>query len=191
MKQLITGIGLVLILTCSLNGSASELSIYKSEKTGLLTWSVKDNGFSLELIQLNPDFVRAVYAKHHFPEEEVERVAGYCVFGSILKNTSQQHLSYRVGDWRYRTRDGKEYPVKTKTQWLNEWKKAGITFSWTLLPDIGEFEVGDWQQGFTTIGLPHNTEFDLIYVWKLDGIPYQGMIKNMRCAPPATELDNL
>lgn len=157
--------------------------MHKDENTGLLTWSSVDKGFQIELIQLIPDFVRAIYAKHNFPKVESERIAAYCLFGTILKNTSEQHLSYRVSDWRYQTKDGKQHPVKTKTQWLDEWRKAGITFSWTLLPDSGEFSVGDWQQGFTSIKLPRETRFDFIYSWQLDGVPHSGIIKNMRCAP--------
>lgn len=162
---------------------AAETRIHQNERTGLLTWSVEDEGFKLEFIQLLPDFVRAIYKKHNFPDEEVERVASYCVFGSILNNTSDKHLSYRVADWQYRTADGVSHPVKTKTQWLEEWEKAGITFSWTLLPDIGEFAVGDWQQGFTTIKLPRETSFDLIYRWSLDGQAHQGILRGMKCAP--------
>ncbi|NOQ68576.1 MAG: hypothetical protein GQ573_00465, partial [Gammaproteobacteria bacterium] len=167
---------------------AANVTIHKNEISGLLSWTTDDEGFSLELIQLIPDFIRAIYAKHNFPEEEVERVASYCIFGTILKNTSSQHLSYRVSNWRYQTKDGKggygeELPVKTKTQWLDEWTKAGIIFSWTLLPDVGEFAVGDWQQGFTTINLPRESEFDLIYKWELDGVAQTGVLKNLKCAP--------
>jgi hypothetical protein len=163
--------------------AASNVTIHKNETSGLLTWTAEDTGFSIELIQLIPDFIRAIYAKHNFPVEEVERAASYCMFGTILKNTSEQHLSYRVKDWSYRTRDGKKYPVKTKTQWLGEWQKAGILFSWTLLPDVGEFAVGDWQQGFTSIKLPRESEFDLIYTWQLDGVKHTGVLKNLKCAP--------
>ena len=170
-------------LMCMTTVSASNVSIHKNESSGLLTWTVEDTGFSIELIQLLPDFIRAIYAKHDFPVEEVERAASYCVFGTILKNTSEQHLSYRVKDWSYRNRDGKVYPVKTKTQWLEEWRKAGILFSWTLLPDTGEFAVGDWQQGFTTIKLARESEFDLLYRWQLDGHAYSGVLKDIKCAP--------
>jgi hypothetical protein len=164
---------------------AADVTIHRNETTGLLTWTINDKGFRIELIQLLPDFIRAIYAKHNFPDEEVERAASYCVFGTILNNTSDKHLSYRVAEWRYRTEAGKEFPVKTKTQWLEEWKKAGILFSWTLLPDIGEFAVGDWQQGFTTIDLPRESNFDLIYKWKLDGVAHSGVVKNLQCAPEA------
>lgn len=162
---------------------AAKVSIHKNETSGLLTWRAEDEGFSIELIQLLPDFIRAIYAKHNFPDKEIEHAASYCMFGTILKNTSNQHLSYRVADWRYRTKDGIDHPVKTKTEWLEEWRKAGILFSWTLLPDEGEFSVGDWQQGFTTIKLPRESEFDLIYKWKLDGVVYKGVLENLRCAP--------
>jgi hypothetical protein len=162
---------------------AAEVTIHKNNESGLLTWSSKDDGFSIELIQLNPDFVRAVYSKHGLPADAVERIASYCVFGSIIQNTSQQQLSYRVSDWRYVDKNGKAYPVKTKAQWLEEWSKAGITFAWTLLPGSGDFGIGDWQQGFTTIQMDRNEKFDLIYTWTLDGKKHQGKIENMSCAP--------
>jgi len=180
--NLLVKVFLISLVTPSLL-NASVVNIHKNEITGLRTWTIENEGFKIELIQLIPDFVRAIYAKHNFPKQEVERIASYCVFGTILKNTSEKHLSYRVSDWRYKTADGKQYPVKTKTMWLEEWKKVGIKFSWTLLPDIGEFSVGDWQQGFTTVKLPRETTFDFIYKWKIDGVPHVGVIKAMQCAP--------
>ena len=168
---------------------AAEVSIYENDETGLKTWTIEDEGFGIELIQLIPDFIRAIYAKHNFPAEEVERIASYCMFGTILKNTSDQAMHYRVANWRYRTHDGVEHPVKTKTQWLKEWETLGIKFSWTLLPDSGDFEMGDWQQGFTTIELiddmTRETSFDFIYSWKLGEKSFTGTIKNLSCAPKA------
>lgn len=165
---------------------AAEVTLSKSDTTGLLTWNVKDDGFSIELIQLNPDFVRAVFSKHGLPADQVERIAGYCDFGSILQNTSQQQLNYRVADWRYVDKNGKPHPLKTKAEWLAEWRKAGIPFAWILLPESGDFGIGDWQQGFTTIPIDRNEKFDLIYTWTLDGIKHQGKIENMSCAPAAS-----
>ena len=185
MKKLVLGTLLAISVVMALvtGAVASETKVHKNKNTGLLTWTLNDKGFQVELIQLLPDFIRAIYAKHNFPKDEIERAASYCVFGTILKNTSDQQLSYRVGDWRYQTSDGKSHPVKTKTQWLEEWRKAGVTFSWTLLPDVGEFSVGDWQQGFTTIKLPRNAEFDLIFKWQLDGVVHTGTLENIICAP--------
>lgn len=188
MYQFVKAGFIVILLLQSAVISAANTSIHKNEISGLLTWTSEDDGFKIELIQLLPDFVRAVYAKHDFPDNEIERVAAYCVFGTIINNTSSQNLSYRVDSWRYRAKNkqglyGEEMPVKTKTQWLEEWRKANIKFSWTLLPDAGEFAVGDWQQGFTTIPLPRESEFDLIYKWELDGMAHSGVLKNLKCAP--------
>lgn len=165
--------------------NAATTSVYENPQNGLLTWNSKSEGFSVEFIQLLPDFVRAVFGKQHFPKEEIERIAKYCVFGSIVKNISQQRLSYRVADWYYTVKGGKKHPVKTKTQWLEEWRAAGIGFSWVLLPDSHDLEVGDWQQGFTTVKLPREAQFDFTYIWKLDGVEHTTTIKDMRC-PPAT-----
>lgn len=166
---------------------AAEVSVHKNPQSGLLTWTSIEDGFSIELIQLMPDFVRAVYSKHDFPQAEIERIADYCVFGSILKNTSEQQLTYKVSEWTYTDAQGKTHPVKSKTQWLAEWRKVGITFSWTLLPDDVVFEVGDWQQGFTTVKVPRNEHFDLNYRWTLDGVAHTGTLKNLSCAPASLD----
>ncbi len=174
---------LIAITICLTQYAHATLTVSKNEQTGLLAWTSEGEGFSVELIQLLPDFVRAIYASHDFPPEEVERIASYCVFGSVIKNTSKKQLSYRVADWYYTDKSGVKHHVKTKSQWLEEWRKAGITFSWTLLPDTGDFEVGDWQQGFTTIKLPRNAVFDLTYTWALDGERHSETFKAISCAP--------
>ncbi|PCJ84278.1 MAG: hypothetical protein COA54_14105 [Thiotrichaceae bacterium] len=180
-------INFVLIINGFAN--AANINIHKNEESGLLTWTAEDQGFTIELIQLLPDFVRAIYEKHNFPKPEIERIAEYCVFGTIVKNTSSKKLTYKVKNWRYRIYNSagsaQLRPVKTKTQWLEEWRKAGITFSWTLLPDVGDFEVGDWQQGFTTIDLSRKGKFDLLYKWQLDGVEHTGVLENVEC-PPTT-----
>ncbi len=149
IKLLVAILMFALLLFKGNSAATAEVKVYKNESSGLLTWNLEGEGFEIELIQLLPDFVRAIYAKHNFPKNELERIAAFCVFGTILKNTSEKNMSYQVSDWRYQNADNKALPVKTKTQWLEEWRKAGILFSWTLLPDTGDFSVGDWQQGFT------------------------------------------
>ena len=63
------------------SASNAELTIHKNKASGLLTWGSVENGFSIELIQLSPDFVRAIYAKHAFPKNELERIAGLYPLG--------------------------------------------------------------------------------------------------------------
>ena len=163
--------------------NGAKITAQKNEASGLYSWVAESEGFSIELIQLLPDFVRAIYMKHDFPQAEVDEIAGYCVFGTIIKNTSDQTLTYDVADWHYTDKQGNRHPIKTKTQWLEQWRKAGVTFSWTLLPDKGTFYVGDWQQGFTTVKLPRESEFSLTYKWTLDNKAYTDTFEGLRCAP--------
>jgi hypothetical protein len=173
---------LVLAIFSSIT-SAANITAQKNEESGLYSWVAESEGFSIELIQLLPDFVRAIYMAHDFPGAEVDEIASYCVFGTIIKNTSQQQLDYDVGNWYYTDKHGNNHPVKTKTQWLEQWRKAGVTFSWTLLPDKGTFYQGDWQQGFTTIKLPRDSEFSLTYKWSINGIEHTDIFEGLRCAP--------
>ena len=110
-------------------------------------------------------------------------MAGYCVFGTIIKNESDQPLSYRVADWRYSTADGLEHPVKTKSEWLKEWEDRGVAFRWSLLPDTQTFAPGDWSQGFTTLPLAPDTSVKLYYSWTQQGKHYEGTFEQLRCAP--------
>ncbi|MEZ5541737.1 MAG: hypothetical protein R3F42_06815 [Pseudomonadota bacterium] len=150
--------------------------------SGLATWQVEDQAFAIELIQLLPDFVRAVFAAKGLPREIVEDVAGYCVFGTIVRNRSAAPLGYNVADWRYVTADGVAHAGKTKSEWVGEWRDQGIAFRWTLLPEAQTFQVGDWGQGFTTVKLPPGTRFDLHYGWTQDGAAVNRVIRDMRCA---------
>lgn len=162
---------------------AGEVQTFRDDNSGLLSWKAQHPGFSLQFIQLLPDYVRAVYGARGLPKKAVEQMAGYCVFGTIIKNESNGPLSYRVADWRYETSDGKRHPIKTKTEWLKEWQHMGIAFRWSLLPDDQTFAPGDWSQGFTTLPLPPGTAVTLHYSWTQQGKTYEGTFKNLRCAP--------
>lgn len=162
---------------------AARITSQQNPDSGLYSWVAESEGFSIELIQVVPDFIRAIYMSHDFPQQEVDEIAGYCVFGTVIKNTSQQQLDYDVSEWYYTDKQDNNYPVKTKSQWLEQWRKAGVTFSWTLLPDKGTFYEGDWQQGFTTIKLPRESEFTLTYKWSIDGTEHTDTFEGLRCAP--------
>ncbi len=148
---------------------------------GMKNYSVESHGLSIQFIQLLPDFVRAVFAKQQFPPDEVERIADYCVYGTILRNITDDTLHFHVHDWQYRTEGGQWTPVKTKQEWLKEWRESGIAFSWTLLPSQGDFRSGDWQQGFTTIKAPRDQRFDLRLRWSVGDSQYEYEIEDMQC----------
>ena len=162
---------------------AADITTQRNEASGLYSWRAESEGFSIELIQLLPDFVRAIYMAHEFPAAEVDDIAAYCVFGTIIKNTSDQTLDYDVANWYFTDSSGKRHAIKTKSEWLAQWREAGITFSWTLLPDKGTFYEGDWQQGFTTIKLPRESAFTLTYKWSINGTEHTDTFEGLSCAP--------
>ena len=161
----------------------AAVQTFTDEATGLLSGQDRHPGFSLQFIQLLPDYVRAVYSARGLQPKVVELMAGYCMFGTIIKNESDKPLSYRVADWRYITADGQAHPVKTKTQWLKEWQDMGVAFRWSLLPDDQQFAPGDWSQGFTTLPLARGTVFKLKYQWTQQEETHEGIFEELQCAP--------
>jgi hypothetical protein len=151
--------------------------------TGTKSWKFARNGLDIELIQVPPDFIRASYSARGLPASVSEAVATRCVFGTIVRNISYRPLSYRVADWRYMKADGVELPIKTKTEWLEEWHGMGVRFSWSILADDPTFAVGDWIQGFTTMAEPHGSRLSLKVVWSIDGERYEKVLPGLECAP--------
>lgn len=162
---------------------AVELTQQRDPETGLYAWKKHDRGFSLELIQILPDYVAAVYSSRGLPRAVVDGMRDYCVFGTVAQNQSGGALSYRVADWRYVTPDGRRHRIRTKPEWIAEWKKQGADFGWSILPAAITFDVGDWAQGFTTVRLPPGARFDLLYSWRHHGKRYTGKMPNLVCAP--------
>jgi hypothetical protein len=191
MKTLTAFTFLLLALVTGCDSTVEEKTNVVEEVnpvSGLSRWHTEDQDFSLELVQLTPDFVRAVYEAKGLPKEVIESVSSYCVFGTIVRNRADVPLSYNIADWRYVTADGKQHLAKAKSEWVSEWREMGIAFRWTLLTEAQTYQVGDWGQGFTTVELPHGTHFDLHYSWTQHDQIHTNIIRGMRCAP--AELEN-
>lgn len=175
-----------LLFLLALNISwAADVTTMRDADSGLHSWKVVDRGFSLELIQLPPDFIRAVYSARDLPPAMVEGVARYCTFGTVVRNETDFPMSYRVAQWRAVREDGVRQRLRTKSEWLREWKKMGVDFGYSILPDAMTFEVGDWAQGFTTLKLPRGARFDLVYSWRQHGKTYTGKLPKLVCPSDA------
>lgn len=173
---------LLCILFFSFSSIAGDLLRHQDPKTGLLSWQKIDAGFSMRLIQLSPDFVGAIYGARGLPTSIVDVMTGYCVFGTIIRNESKHPLNYHVSDWHYSAEDGVQRPIKTKTNWINEWKDLGVAFRWSILPDNQRLEAGDWNQGFTTFSLKPGSTLDIIYSWSSQDEIYETKLKGLKCA---------
>lgn len=162
---------------------AAPVKVSENPETGIKSWKIAELGFGLELIQLYPDYVQAFYASHDLPRAVLDGIRQYCVFGTVARNETDGELSYRVADWRYFTPGGKARPLKTKSEWLAEWRRHGVDYGWSLLPDDMTFDPGDWAQGFTTLKLPPGSRFDLMFSWRHHGRTYKKRINDLTCAP--------
>jgi hypothetical protein len=163
--------------------ATSAITEHVSPDTGLSSWKSAGDALDFELVQVLPDYVRAVYTSRGLPKAVVDKVSSYCVFGTILRNTTDRPLSYRVADWRYITPDGARHRIRTKSEWVSEWRDMGVAFRWSMLPDDQTFAVGDWGQGFTTIALQPGSRFALEYSWTQDDKTETRRIEEVRCAP--------
>ena len=172
---------IALLLTLATPAWAADTIVTENPQSGLKNWKKSDRGFSIELIQLLPDFVQATYASRDLPPAIFESMKGYCIFGTVARNETDAPLSYKVADWRYVTKDGKSHKLRTKSQWIDVWSKLGADFSYSILPDDIEFDAGDWAQGFTTPKIPPGARFDLIYTWRQHGKTYTGKLENLAC----------
>jgi hypothetical protein len=172
-----------MLLLPSLPVMADEVQPYRDPDTGLMSWRVQQPGFSLQLVQILPDYVAAVYGSRGLPPELIQRIRGQCVFGTILTNDSDGTLSYRVAEWRAVTPDGLSHPFRAKSAWVKEWAEMGVGFRWSMLADEQSFAPGDWMQGFTTVNLAPGTEFDLVFSVYLEGKRHDGSMAGVRCAP--------
>ena len=174
----------VLVTSAFATAGDAGVSTRTDPQTGLKSWQYQGDGLAIELLQLPPDFIRASYSARGLPDSVTEAVATRCVFGTIVRNISDAPLSYRVADWRYRGPDGAEHPIKTKSEWLEEWHGMGVRFSWSILADDPTFAVGDWIQGFTTMPVTHGSRVALTVVWSVNGVRYAKTLPDLECAPP-------
>ena len=173
--------GFALALGCA---NAAEVVTTTNPVTGMKSWKQSDRGISIEFMQLGADAAEATYSSRDLPKDIYESMRGYCVFGNVVRNETDAPLTYRVVDWRVVASDGKKQRLRTKSQWLEIWKKKGVNFGWSILPDKITLEVGDWSLGYTPIKLSPGESFNLIYVWSQHGKSFTSTLQNMSC--PAT-----
>ncbi|MBI3774742.1 MAG: hypothetical protein HY273_04180 [Gammaproteobacteria bacterium] len=178
MQNRLLALGMALVLGTA---HAADLTTSNNPATGLTAWKQTDRGISLEIIQLSPEAAQATYSSRDLSPLIYESMRGYCVFGSVVRNETDAPLTYRVADWRVVNAGGKAQRLRTKSQWVADWKKQGVNFGWSILPDDITLEVGDWSLGYSPIKLSPGERFDLIYAWRQHEKSYTGTLQNLAC----------
>jgi len=95
------------------------------------SWCEESGNVLLQAYFKKLDF-KYYYLIGGLPPAAVDILAGYCVFGTTIRNESAHPVSYQVPDWRYITDEGRQHPVKTKTDWIDEWRDQGWWKTGTL-----------------------------------------------------------
>lgn len=174
---------------------AAALTTGIDEQAQLPYWEIRDEGMSLRLVQRMPDQSRAFFLARGFSAEEVEQVAGRCVFQTIFRNISHEAqpapLHYRQQDWTVQHQD-RDASILTREDWARLWERqeaapaARIAFQWALLPAEQTYEAGDYNWGMTMIDLPPGSRFKLGVTWEQFGETRTFLIEDLQCAsdPP-------
>lgn len=194
MKQATT-ISLAMLAMSPGGLSAAALTTGIDEQAQLPYWEIRDEGMSLRLVQRMPDQSRGFFLARGFNAEEVEQVAGRCVFQTIFRNISHEAqpspLHYRQQDWKVQHQD-RGISILTREDWAKLWERenaapaARIAFQWALLPAEQTYEAGDYNWGMTMIDLPPGSRFKLEVTWEQFGETRSFRIEDLQCTsdPP-------
>lgn len=159
------------------------------EATGVETWKTTVFGVGISLTQILPDQVRAFYINRGFAAEQIEPYAQSCVYMTVLRNDAASGVvDFHLADWRVVTASERRPPLSA-AHWLDSigptqpGKAPMIAFRWAQFPPHHAYQPGgDWNQGMLSIGLSPGETFDLEVRWRVDGRPFQGELRNVRCA---------
>ena len=159
------------------------------EATGIETWETTVSGVGISLTQILPDQLRAFYLNRGFAAATIEPYARSCVYMTVLRNDAASGVvHFRLADWRVVTSSESRPPVSTQ-QWVERIQPMGpgnapmIAFRWAQFPSEHAYQPGgDWNQGMLSTGLPPGETFDLTVQWEVDGKPFRGELRNVRCA---------
>lgn len=171
---------------------ASNVKTGKDESAHLPYWEWNSKAKTIRLVQRLPDQSRAYFMARGFNRSNAEIIAQSCVFQTIYRNSSSPDaphiITYDLSKW-YVVSQGKQKPLKTREDWLQEWKKkkinpaALIAFEWSLIPTRQQYQATDYNWGMSVFNLPPGEHFDLHMLWTVDGEQQTGIIPNMQCAP--------
>ncbi len=180
-----------LLLTVTGTQAVALVKSTTDTETQLVSWTLTEHAFSLELIQRLPDQTRAFFQGRGFSNIVANDIATQCVLQSIGKNTSSNmdtgSISYNLEDWEIRNKS-KTQGIKLKEQWDKEWSKNQVTpasriaFRWATFPTQQSFNPGgDFNWGMISFGLSPGATFDLKVVWKQNNTTHSQWIRKIQC----------
>ena len=167
----------------------SQKRVQEDSTIGSYRWIADaPSGARFQLVQRIPDQTRSFYNVRGFPINAADVYATSCVMQTIFNNnTNNKVVSFNLADWTI-THNGVKKPLKLTTEWMDEWKKMGVSqsariaFRWSQFPTVQKHQPGDWFQGMIAAGLPGGSSFDLGIKWTENGVTHTATIKDVQCA---------
>lgn len=184
---------LALLTALSLSGAVVAQVRPLVDETGILRgWSWESQGIILQQVQRLPDQTRAFFLGRGFSSEAANRLAGACVFQTILRNEGPEPIEVDLGEWRIRALDlpGADFqPIRLTADWQRDWESLGVTqaariaFQWAMFPHHQTFESKDWNMGMISYSLPPGSRFDLQARMRRNGETLTALLPGLECAP--------
>lgn len=187
MKEIITAfiIGLFSLSSIAQTPQSSNID----STTGARTWSTHAHGIHFSLTQILPEQAQAFYVNRGFTLKQIEAYTSSCLYMTVLRNDAAPGTIHFVSNsWPVRF-DGKKHKLLSVDKWLqrlttNTTKKSAlVAFRWAQFPPEQEYEPGgDWNQGMLSIGLPADSEFNIIARWDIEGKIFETELQKVKCA---------
>ena len=142
----------------------------------------------MRLTQIIPEQVRGFYLGRGFTPEDVELIAGDCIFQTVVRNDAPgKEVRMDMSQWEVVT-DEETLRPKLREDWAKIWEQrkspapARLAFRWALFPSIQSFRHGDWNMGMSSYGLPPGERFDLRFSFMVGDSRQAGEIRDVVCA---------
>ena len=176
--------------TATATDGSSPRSLEPSLELPGTVWSMKRDGFELQLTQMPRDTVRAFFQGRGFSAQHSTWIADACVLQTIMRNTAAPEpkvaIDIDLRRWRV-IDDSGSHPPKLQAHWRDVLQQAGashasqIALQWSLFPSHQSFYPGDYNWGMLSLGPAPGSHFDLALEWSLAGKQYTHTINDMQC----------
>jgi hypothetical protein len=160
-----------------------------SEAGGRMTWETQADGVYFSLTQILPEQLQAHYVNRGFTIEEIAPYTSSCVYMTVLRNDNASGPIHFISNNWLILQAGKQHPLVSVDEWVNRLtesnikKSAIVAFRWGQFPHEQVYEPGgDWNQGMFSVGLPPETEFDVVARWDIDSKQFETKLEGVRCA---------
>ena len=187
MKILINALFIFCFSLSSIAGDKQQNHI--DSATGIASWEIYSHGVTFSVTQILPEQAKAFYINRGFELKQIESYTSSCLYMTVMRNDKAPGtVHFYKSNWLI-SFNGKQRSILSVDKWIQKLKKhtvkksALLAFRYAQFPPEQEFEPGgDWNQGMLSMGLPAESQFDLIARWDIDGKTFEIKLRGVKCA---------